>query len=114
MSDQQHEASMNEVADEKIRSKRLNLKLKRKGPLHDTLTGYDFTQDDPLGRAKAIRQKCLECTGGQYAEVRRCQITDCTLWSYRSGRLQRQKTVEKDGVSDQTLGQEGADTRHLN
>lgn len=58
----------------------------RKGePGHRTLTGFDFTTDDPLIRSRAIRAKCLECQGGQQAEVSRCQITDCTLWPWRMG-----------------------------
>lgn len=62
-------------------------KLKKSGVIHDTLTGYDFTVDRPLTRKQAIRQKCLECQCGNAAEVRLCQITDCTLWPYRLGRV---------------------------
>ncbi len=62
----------------------------RKGNLgHDTITGFDYTKDPPLPRSKAIRAMCLVCQGGQQAEVARCQITDCPLWLYKSGRLQR-------------------------
>lgn len=60
-------------------------KIKTKGTIHDTLTGYDFTKDKPLIRSQAIRKKCLECQCGNSAEVRRCQITDCPLWPWRSG-----------------------------
>lgn len=35
---------------------------------------------------KAIRAKCLDCCCNQRAEVRRCQIDDCSLWPYRMGR----------------------------
>jgi len=52
----------------------------------DTLTGYDFTEDEPLTRTKAIRAKCLECRCNNAAEVRRCRITDCALWPWRMGR----------------------------
>ena len=55
---------------------------------HDTVTGFDFTLDTPLTRARAIRAKCLECQGGQQSEVARCPITDCPLWPYRSGTKQ--------------------------
>jgi hypothetical protein len=34
---------------------------------------------------KAIRAKCLECAGGSWAEVRRCNIPDCSLFEYRFG-----------------------------
>ena len=60
--------------------------LKTKGTIHDTLTGYDFEADPPLIRSKAIRAKCLECCAGNSAEVRRCRITDCALWPWRSGK----------------------------
>ncbi len=35
---------------------------------------------------KAIRAKCLDCSGGQYIEVKLCPIKDCTLYPYRMGR----------------------------
>jgi len=63
-------------------------KFRHCDPGHDTVTGFDFTTDTPLTRARAIRAKCLECQGGQQAEVTRCLITDCTLWPYRSGTKQ--------------------------
>ena len=34
---------------------------------------------------KAIRAKCVDCSGGSTAEVRRCQVFDCPLWKYRMG-----------------------------
>ena len=35
---------------------------------------------------KAIRLKCLDCTGNQPKEVRLCPIVDCPLWSFRMGK----------------------------
>lgn len=34
---------------------------------------------------KAIRLKCLDCSGGQCAEVRYCTISDCPLYVFRHG-----------------------------
>ena len=34
---------------------------------------------------KAIRAKCLDCSGGSYAGIRDCPMTDCPLWPYRMG-----------------------------
>lgn len=34
---------------------------------------------------KAIRQKCIECSNGQYKEVRLCPIKECALYEYRNG-----------------------------
>ena len=76
-------------------------KLKTEGPIHDTITGFDFAIDEPLTRTKAIRHKCLECCGGNAAEVRRCHITDCTLWPWRLGRGSRARlsTSKNDRLS---------------
>ena len=41
------------------------------------------SQKTPL---KAIREKCLDCCGYKYSEVRECHITDCPLWAYRMGK----------------------------
>lgn len=35
---------------------------------------------------KAIRAKCLDCSGGQVKEVRLCPIATCPLYSFRMGR----------------------------
>jgi hypothetical protein len=35
---------------------------------------------------KAIRAKCLDCSGGQVKEVRQCPITSCPLYPFRMGR----------------------------
>jgi hypothetical protein len=34
---------------------------------------------------KAIRQHCIECSGGSRKEVRECVITDCALYPFRFG-----------------------------
>jgi hypothetical protein len=34
---------------------------------------------------KAIRLKCLDCSGYQPREVRNCHLQGCALWSYRMG-----------------------------
>lgn len=39
-----------------------------------------------IGRAKAIRLKCLDCCGGNTAEVRKCPATHCSLWRFRMGK----------------------------
>jgi len=35
---------------------------------------------------KAIRAKCLDCSGNQVKEVRNCSVKDCSLHPYRMGR----------------------------
>lgn len=39
-----------------------------------------------LTAIKAIRAKCLDCSGGQSKEVRLCPVETCALWPYRMGR----------------------------
>jgi len=34
---------------------------------------------------KAIRAKCIECSGGSMAEARKCVSYDCALWPFRMG-----------------------------
>jgi len=34
----------------------------------------------------AIREKCLDCSNWNEAEVRNCEIKDCALWPFRFGR----------------------------
>lgn len=41
--------------------------------------------EDRITRGKAIRLKCLDCCGGNNAEVRRCPAENCPLWRYRMG-----------------------------
>jgi hypothetical protein len=41
------------------------------------------TKHSPL---RAIRAKCIDCSGGSRAEVRRCTVTDCSLYPYRMGK----------------------------
>ena len=36
-------------------------------------------------RKKAVREKCIDCCGGNRAEVRRCPATSCPLWAFRMG-----------------------------
>ena len=63
-----------------------NQKFKKVGTIHDTITGYEFTEDAPLSPRKAMRAKCLDCCAGSAHEVKLCPITDCTLWPYRMGK----------------------------
>lgn len=46
---------------------------------------------------KAIRAKCLDCSGFQPSEVRRCEIEDCPLFPYRFG-----KNPNRKGIGNQT------------
>lgn len=56
-----------------------------------------------VGRAKAIRLKCLDCCCGQAAEVRKCPATNCPLWRYRMGReiKNEENTSDFDDFEDE-------------
>jgi len=49
---------------------------------------------------KAIREKCLDCMGGSYREVRRCPITDCSLYIYRLGKNPRRSKKRSKEASE--------------
>lgn len=40
---------------------------------------------DNMSRRNAVRLKCLDCSGYECNEVTNCNITDCPLYSFRSG-----------------------------
>ena len=35
---------------------------------------------------KSIREKCIDCSGGSYKEVKHCLVTNCALYPYRMGK----------------------------
>lgn len=42
---------------------------------------------------RAIREKCVDCCGGQRHEPKWCPVSECALWPYRLG--SRPSTVAK-------------------
>jgi hypothetical protein len=40
----------------------------------------------PESPMKAIRAKCIDCSGGNPTEARKCVAFGCTLWPFRMGR----------------------------
>jgi hypothetical protein len=38
-----------------------------------------------LNRRKAIRERCLNCSGWCFSDVRECKFTECVLHIYRTG-----------------------------
>lgn len=39
----------------------------------------------PESPVKAIRAKCLDCSGGSDSEARKCTAVRCPLWPFRMG-----------------------------
>ncbi len=42
---------------------------------------------------RAIREKCIECSGDNRAEAANCQVSDCALFIYRMGTNPRRRRV---------------------
>ena len=57
-----------------------------------------------LTRRQAIRAKCLDCSGGNRAEVRHCPSNDCPLWPYRLGAEQKNTGADEAEPEEQTSG----------
>ncbi len=47
-------------------------------------------------RKTAIKKKCLDCSGGIRAEIRRCPVTSCPLWPFRMGTEQRSTGTDEE------------------
>lgn len=53
-----------------------------------------------LNRRKAIRERCVNCSGFSFKDVDSCKFKDCELYPYRMGKLQgtgveRNKAIKK-------------------
>lgn len=47
---------------------------------------YAYEQAPKLSLPQQIKLKCLDCCGGEYAEVTECPAETCPLWTMRLGR----------------------------
>lgn len=63
-----------------------------------------------VNRSKAIRLKCLDCSGNNMAEVRKCPVTHCPLWRFRMGKEEndelkpvRKKTEKSQEIEDEDM-----------
>lgn len=52
-------------------------------PAADAAAAAGHERTSPL---RAIRAKCLDCSGNQPSEARRCEAVSCSLWPFRAGR----------------------------
>ena len=48
----------------------------------------------PTIPARAIRAKCVDCSGGSRTEVRECAATGCALWPCRLGRAVNRRRAQ--------------------
>jgi hypothetical protein len=56
-----------------------------------------------LNRRKAIREKCLNCAGWCLAEIRDCDLTECTLHPYRTGNGNQAAKSREKAIRDYCL-----------
>ena len=59
-----------------------------------------------INMGKAVRQNCLDCSGGSIKDVRECNIPTCSLWPFRMGKdpgRKRELTPEQREASVERL-----------
>jgi len=54
-------------------------------PLEDGMTVAEFHKNGGTG-LKAIKRRCLDCSGGSKSEVRECRQSACDLHPFRLGK----------------------------
>lgn len=52
---------------------------------------------------KAIRAKCIDCSGGVPKEVRECPIEDCPIYPYRMGRRPKDNQTQDASEAQKPL-----------
>ncbi len=45
---------------------------------------------------KAIKNNCIECSGGSFSEVKLCTVYSCHLWPFRLGKNPWRKEMSKE------------------
>lgn len=58
--------------------------------------GRKMEEQKTLTPVKAIRAKCIECSGGNRSEADRCQIKDCPLYNVPPRKEPKQETPRDD------------------
>ena len=59
------------------------------------ICGMDKPESKELSAGRAIRLKCLDCSGGSSKEVRMCNITTCPLHPFRFGKTRPHRPQNK-------------------
>jgi hypothetical protein len=45
---------------------------------------------------KAIKNNCIECSGGSFSEVKLCTVYSCHLWPFRLGKNPWRKEMSQE------------------
>jgi len=56
-----------------------------------------------LNRRKAIRERCLNCSGWSCKEVAHCEFADCSLYPFRSGQGKQNAKARAKAIREYCL-----------
>ena len=56
-----------------------------------------------LNRRKAVRERCLNCSGWSYIEVENCQFADCDLYPFRLAAVKQNAQERHKAIRDYCL-----------
>ena len=57
-----------------------------------------------LNRRKAVRERCLNCSGWIHKEVANCEFPDCPLYPFRSGQGKQNAKARAKAIRKYCLG----------
>ena len=67
------------------------------------IQGKNGPQIVDLNRRKAIRERCLNCSGWSVKAVTTCEFNDCSLYAFRSGKGKQNAKVRNKSIRDYCL-----------
>lgn len=68
--------------------------VRKEAPPLTTAEEYLEAGYEPMSPIKALRAKCLDCSGGSYLEVMHCQVGGCPSYPFRLGHDPWRKKAE--------------------
>ena len=69
-----------------------------------TILGKNGPKMADLNRRKAIRERCLNCSGWIHKEVSNCEFSDCPLYPFRSGQGRQNPKARAKAIRKYCLG----------
>ena len=62
------------------------------------IIGKNGPKSFDLNRRKAIRERCLNCSGWSHKELANCTFSDCPLYPFRSGQGKQNAKVRSKAI----------------
>lgn len=56
--------------------------------------------EDERKAMRAIRLKCLDCSGGSAREVEECEVRECPLFAFRLGKMPEKARKNKESEDE--------------